>query len=584
MSSRRDGASRTRRRAAVVVVCALLPWLAACSTVPQTSATVQIPQTGRPPAPEVGIEPLSPEPGATAEEIVRGFVDAAASTQAGHPVAREHLTAEAAGTWTDEGGISVISPDYASVTTDAGSVRITADLIGNVDERGIFSVAGSGLFTREYLLEEVEGEWRIANPPAGLVMLEPDFARLYDRRLIYFLDPTGTRVVPDPRYLITGDAQPTTLLYRLLEGPSAVLNAGVRNALSGDVQLRSTVEVDGQEAVVDLTGLGTDPAPVLAEISAQVVWTLRQLGIRSVEVRVDGDLVRLDNVPAQQTVDDWASFNPDAVPVDAVGHYIDDRTLRVAPSGEPTPGAAGAGAGGGLTSAAVKADVTTGELAFLVGVRSAQGRQQLVAGPYGGELAPVLEGSSFSTPTVAAPRAEVWTVRDGSEVVRVQPGSVPQAVSAPTLAGLGRAEVLQLSPDGVRAALVIEGPEGTTLYIGTVVREEEGGVALRDLRAITPSLSQVVDVAWRDSEDLYVLAGSAGEDQVVPYVVSVDGWDLTEVPVSGLPSEPASIAAAPTRPPLVSAGRTIWQLSGGTWVTLERGAEPRPGTEPFYPL
>jgi hypothetical protein len=572
-----------RRRLAVLALTAVLPSSAACSTVPLTSATVEIPQTAPAPTPDVGIEPLAPDPGATAEDVVRGFIDAAASTVAGHPVAREHLTGEAAETWSDEGSISVISPDYASVTTNAGSVRVTADLIGSVDERGIFTVGGSGSFTREFLLEEVEGEWRITNPPDGLVMLEPDFIRLYDRRQAYFLDPTGTRVVPDPRYLITGDAQPTALLDRLFEGPSAVIDAGVRNALSGEVQLRSTVEVDGQEAVVDVTGLGADPAPVLAEISAQVVWTLRQLGIRSVEIRVDGDLVRLDGVPPQQTVDDWASFDPDAVPVDAVGHYLDDGALRVAPTGEPTPGPAGAGAYG-LVSAAVKADVTTGELAFLVGVRSVPGGQQLVAGPYGGELATVLAGASFSTPTVAAPRAEVWTVRDGSEVVRVQPGSVPQAVSAPTLPGLGRARVLQLSPDGVRAAAVIEGPGGTALYVGTVVRDDEGGVALRDLRVITPSLTQVVDVAWRDSEELYVLAGGAGEDAIVPYTVSVDGWNLAEVPVSGLPSEPSSIAALPTRQPLVSAGRTIWALAGGTWRTLERGAEPRPGTVPFYPL
>ena len=40
------------------------------------------------------------------------------------------------------------------------------------------------------------------------------------------------------------------------------------------------------------------------------------------------------------------------------------------------------------------------------------------------------------------------------------------------------------------------------------------------------------------------------------------------------------------RPRPGAAGRpagTIWQLNGGTWVTLVRGAEPLPGTAPFYP-
>jgi hypothetical protein len=574
---------RAGRGAALVAVIGLLPGLAACSTVPLTSATVQITQAPERPVPEVGIEPLRPEAGATPEEIVRRFIDAAASTLAGHPIAREHLTPQAAETWSDETGISVISQDYASVTTDEGSVKVTADLIGTVDERGIFIVGGTGVFTREFSLEEVEGEWRISNPPDGLILLQPDFERLYDRRQAYFLDPTGQRVVPDPRYLITGDAQPTALINRVLEGPSAALSAGVRNPLSGDVQLRSAVTVNGQSAVVDLTGLGTDPAPVLAEICAQVVWTLRQLGIRTVDVRVDGEPVELDGVPPVQTTDDWISFDPDTVPADAVGHYVDAGALRVVTTGEPSPGPAGAGAYG-LTSAAVKADVRTGELSFLAGVRSFDGREQLLAGPYAGELAPVLEGGTLSAPTVASTRAEAWVVRDGTEIVRIQAGSVPQAVTAPTLPGLGRAEVLELSPDGVRAAVVVDGPEGATLYVGTVVRDEDGTVALRDLRGIAPSLSPVVDVAWRDSEELLVLAGDVGEDRIVPYLLGVDGWGLDDVSVSGLPSQPTSIAAAPTRLPLVSAGGTIWQQASGTWITLERGAEPRPGTDPFYPL
>ena len=74
------------------------------------------------------------------------------------------------------------------------------------------------------------------------------------RAAAYFLDPTGRRVVPDPRHLIRGAAQPTALVQRLLEGPSAALAAGVDNPLGG-VQLRSAVTVRGQEATVDLTGL-----------------------------------------------------------------------------------------------------------------------------------------------------------------------------------------------------------------------------------------------------------------------------------------------------------------------------------------
>jgi hypothetical protein len=572
------------RRASVArwaPVLALLLAVTGCSTVPSASSTVQITDAPSRPSETVGIEPLPPEPGATPEEIVRGFVDAAASVRPGHPVAQQHLTPAAAKTWSDEAGITILSPDYATVATEAGAVTLTANPVGTVDPRGVFTVGGTGVFSRQFNLEQVDGEWRINNPPDGLIILQPDFERLYVERDAFFLDPTKQRVVPDPRLLIKGAAQPTTLIQRILDGPSGYIAAGVRNPLTG-VQLRNTVTIREQAAVVDLTGLPVDPAPVLSEICAQIVWTLSPM-TRTVDIRVDGQSVDIPGVPVEQTVEDWAAFDPDAVPLDAVGHYLSGGALHTVAAGAPAPGPAGTGVYG-LTGAAVSADPHTDKLSFLVGVRSDATGAALFAGPYDQELAQVLTATTLSSPSVAATRSEAWVVRDGNDVVRVPAGAAPQAVNAPTLQGLGRADVLRLSPDGVRAALVVNGPGGHSLYVGTVVRAEDGSVELRDLRTIAPTLSQVVDVAWRDSGHLLVLASDQREDRVDPYEVGVDGWGLSTVPSAGLPSQPESIAAAPTRQPLVDAGGTIWQLAGGTWVTLVRGAEPLPGTAPFYPL
>ena len=109
-------------------------------------------------------------------------------------------------------------------------------------------------------------------------------------------------------------------------------------------------------------------------------------------------------------------------------------------------------------------------------------------------------------------------------------------------------------------------------------------MALRDLRDVAPSLSQVADVAWGDSDTLLVLAGDAGDDRIAPYSVAWTAGAWSRCPRPGSPASRRTIAAAPTRQPLVDAGGTIWQLAGGTWVTLVRGPEPLPGTAPFYPL
>jgi hypothetical protein len=573
-----SGRRSARVLAPLAALLVVLPAaLSACSTVPASSPTVRITQAAVRPSEHVGIEPLPPEKGATQEEIVRGFIEAAASSVPGHPVAREHLAPPAADTWSDESGITVISPDYAIVTTDSDTVEVTGNLIGTVDPRGVFAVAGaSDAFTRDFTLKQVKGEWRITDPRDGLVILEPDFERLYDQRAAYFIDPTGQRVVPDPRYLISGEAQPTALVERLLNGPSPGLAAGVTNPLGG-VQLRRTVAVSGQAATVDLTGLSTDAAPVLSEVCAQLVWSLSQLGIQSVQVLVDGDPIHLNGVPSEQSVDDWATFDPDAVSVNAVGHYLNHGTLRTATKGGPAPGPAGKSTYG-ISSAAVWADPRTGALSYLAAVRVNSAHATLFAGPYGGALQPVLTAGSLTAPSVSATRSEAWVVKDGTTVLRVPSGAGPRPVSAPTLPGPILA--LKLSPDGVRAAVVVE---GSTLYVGTVVRGQDGSVALRDFRQVAPSLSRVVDVAWQNSGQLLVLAGDSTQDRIVPYLVGIDGWGLTSVTTSGLPSQPTSIGAAPNRDPLVSAGGSIWQLAGGTWITLVRGGQLA-GTAPFYPL
>jgi Lipoprotein LpqB beta-propeller domain/Sporulation and spore germination len=567
------------RRLALLAAALLV--LTGCSTVPTSSPTVQITQAPTRPDDDVGIEPLRPEPGATPEEIVRGFVDAAASTVRGHPVAREHLTPDAARSWSDEGGITILGRDYATFVTDSGTVTVTAGVVGTVDPNGVFTVGGTEPFSRQFTLQRVDGEWRIADPPDGLLMLQPDFERLYDDVTAYFLDPTGQRLVPEPRYLITGDAQPTSLVDRELDGPSPALAAGVRNPLSG-AELRRAITLDGQTVTVDLTNVEPDPSPGLSELCAQLVWTLNQFSARSVEILIDGEPVQLDGIPAVQTVDDWQQYDPDGAVVDAVGHYLSGGALFTV-AGTAAPGPAGAGQYR-LTGAAVSADPRTGKLTWMAGTAGAPDGAALLTGPYGGELTPVVTATSLTAPTVAATRAEIWVVRDGDEVVRIPSGAAPQAVNAPTLPGLGTARVLQLSPDGVRAAVVIDGPTGPALYVGTVARSQDGAVALRDLRAIAPSLSQVADVAWRDGSTLVVLAGDAGQDRTVLYTVGVDGWGLDDLPTAGLPGQPDSVAAAPSRRPLVSAGGTIWEFSGGTWLTLIRGAEPLPGSRPFYPL
>ena len=90
----------------------------------------------------------------------------------------------------------MLSPDYATVATKADAITLSAIPVGTVDPRGVFTVAGTGLFTRQFNLAQVDGEWRITDPPDGLIILEPDFERLYVTRDAFFIDPTSSGWCP----------------------------------------------------------------------------------------------------------------------------------------------------------------------------------------------------------------------------------------------------------------------------------------------------------------------------------------------------------------------------------------------------
>ena len=389
-------------------------------------------------------------------------------------------------------------------------------------------------------------------PPDGLIILEPDFERLYDERggLLPRPDRAARRPRPAPPHR-AGRPSPRRWSQRLLDGPSAALAAGVRNPLAG-VELRSAVTVDGQTAIVDLTGADRPtPRPLLAEICAQLVWTLTQLDeprIRSVEIRVDGEPVDLDGVPDEQTVDDWAAFDPDAVPVDGVGPLPERRrAAHRHRRASPRPGRPGPGAYG-LTSAAVAADAAQ-RRAVLPGRRPRRrGRRDPVRRPVRRRArlrrstrrtlsAPTRRGD----PAGGLGRARRHLGRAGAGRRRRRRRSARRRWP-----GSGRPTVLQLSPDGVRAALVVDGPGGPG-----ALRRDGRPRRGRRRRPPRPPRDRPGAVAGRrrrlagQRHACSSWPGTRARTGSCPTQVGVDGWGLADVPTAGLPSQPTSIAAAP---------------------------------------
>lgn len=523
----------------------------------------------------IQVEALAPEAGQQPDEVVRGFLAASASNLRGQPVARQYLTPRAAANWADDAGVTVIERDPAAVpSADGAQVALTGRIIGSVDADGVYTGAETEL--RQVLsLVQVDDQWRIDNPPPGVVLRIDDFRRAYVQYNLYFLDPTGTKVVPDPRFFLSGSvARANSLVEELLAGPSPFLAPAVTTEFTPDVTLLSNVQ-EVRDIEVNLSGLQERSPASLQRLSAQLIWTLKQLSIAQLTLRSDGQLLSVPGVGGVQRADDWQSYDPDFVPANTVGHYLDQGAVWT-DEGQRIPGPAGEGAYA-LSSAGASAAQNR-----LAGVTETPGGSSLLVGDYGGTLAPALTGLTFSPPAWNEPTQEVWAVRDGREVVRVPKRAPPQVVTTADLSAPGPIRSLQLSRDGTRAAVVV-GPAGAAdLYVARVARSGST-VQLSGFTPLATSLRDVIDVAWATATQLLLLATDPADGRRKPWLVSVDGAVLDLQPRGNLPEDATGIAAAPGRPALASAGGSMYQLDDQTWTTLVRGLPFFPGTAPFYP-
>jgi hypothetical protein len=104
---------------------------------------------------------------------------------------------------------------------------------------------------------------------------------------------------------------------------------------------------------------------------------------------------------------------------------------------------------------------------------------------------------------------------------------------------------------------------------------------VRNVRRLRPAdLTDVVAVDWRASELLVVVTRSP--DRLVAQV-TVDGLQLASQLVNNLTPPLTAVAAAPSRPLLVTDQSGVWSFAGGqqdAWRPVLAGA---PGAEPLYP-
>ena len=579
------------------VLVALLTLLPGCAGVPDSSApqaigTVERPEPERLPEPNTGMSP---------DQLLREFLKATADPADRHRAARQFLTESASKDWDDGGGALLIDKVVFTETRSSDTVSVTmkAQILGSLSDIGVFET-GEGELPDPGPIELVQTSsgWRINRLPNGVFLDWQEFQATYKRNTLYFIDPTGTTVVPDPRYVAVSDPDllATELITKLLVGPRPEMAKAVRNLLGPPLKLRGPVtRADGGKtgvgrgyggARIELESLTTTDPSSRQLLAAQLIWTLARADIKGPYlIEVDGAALDDRFVDGWKTTD-VAATDPGAVDGATAGVHallggvlvkLDGQQYTVVP-----------GSFGELSGQRAAALSRTGADVATVVAPAPDGPEpgsSLWIGPVGGQANRVTDGRTLSRPSWALDNA-VWVVVDGNSVVRVireeasgQPARIPVDTAAVTSGFPGAITDLQLSRDSTRAALVIDGQ-----VVLTGVEQTPGGeFALTYPRRIGFGLgNSVVSLGWRTGDDIVVTRTDPAHP--VSYVnldgVNSDGPNSNVVmPVTAVAANPAAV--------YVADARGVLQLLATSAENSQTWTEVRPlmtpGTIPVLP-
>ena len=567
-----------------------------------------------------GLVMKGPRDGWTPMQIVLNFILASADFADHRAVAREYLTRAASTSWQPGPGpaVTVIAqpPSPGPTSLPFGSrgradVQIGVQVLGQVTASGQYIPEPGGQAEEQqgFTLAKVYGQWRITRLPTGsdgrisheLLLTKDLFQLAYQPRDLYYLDPSGKHLVPDPVFVpVDTTSLASDLVNALRVSPQGWLADGVLSAFPPSAHLLRPVEVPpgSRTAIVSLSLPRADATDSsVAQISAQLVWTLTSPGFRSsalsaVKLYVNG---KPWTPPGADSAVQSRSDYPQPALDPAAGQNLyfltsggAARVLRgQGPGSVPVPGQAGTGRTP-LSGIAVSPDQR-----YLAGVAGPAGAATVYtedlaaaarqhASASAGGLEAQLTGITVSALTWDS-GDNLWIA--GSQHGRPRlwvlsaVGGVPVSVALPAVAK--QVADLRVAADGVRVAMIVNTASGRQVLLAAIVRaaasvRTEAQVTLSAATQIGADLSVPIALSWYDADHLLVVNASAS------------GPEVEEVPVDGDRSsyygiEPgmAAIAAAGPRN-LVVAGLQTGYLAKTVGLS-ELWSQFVPGHDPVFP-
>ena len=528
--------------------------LAGCTALP-TSGPVRVagPQNV---TDDVSVQylPAGPVAGASQREILDGFLAAGAAAQDNYRVSRSFLTDKFATEWdpTAETLVRGASIDFTTSGTD--SLSITTPILARIARGGIYTDEKFGA-TQSFDVKfiQVAGEWRISKAPDAILLGRSTFESAFQPYSVFFYNSDRTKLVPEVRYFPRQGDPATRVARAVIAGPSANLPHASTAFPAGSALVASPIEVVDGRALVDVTSDVIEASPddqraMLVEMTASLTSLS---SITSVDLTVDRTVLSIStfgssSILALPLVND----NPVVLSDGVFGFVSGSRVDPIGPLnnriGEVEPLSISFD---GLDTAAVG----TASGVYRVGSQTTLVASQRSA------VEPQIDDTGA-----------VWWVRSTSPAaITVWNNGRAQTFSGPW-SSTARIAAIEVSREGSRVAIAVNGSAGPALYVASIDRDTSGAVrAIAGFHDLPLGGNTVIDIAWADA----VSVAAITENIALSYVELASVGGITEV--LGTVDSPLSIAGGNGPNQLVvrnSEGQLFVPRSGG-WQTLGVTAE-----------
>ncbi|MDO5097594.1 MAG: MtrAB system accessory lipoprotein LpqB [Corynebacterium sp.] len=532
-------APKIKRTVTGVALIASISTVAACASLPSSSE----PQALRSVEAASPTTDLGPIPGREPDLLLRDFYAVSASPSQQYQQARSFLSDNIKQEWSPGPEIVVLDRiDMSSnPSTDANSVSytVTGTVVGTIAEGGAYNPSNDE-YRATVTLSKADGEWRVSDLPNQVVVERTELRNRYTPKNLYFFDPSGTTLVSDRRWIYSGNKSlDSALISLLLADPSAVLRPGVLNEFP-----ETTAFTGMEDGVYKFTGGSTMDETQRRRLAAQLVWTLALADISGpYRFEMDDEPLVGESGNTQLTVEDFPEFNPQAPGASSGTLYaLTGGKVSRFSGGNAKQLSGFLGTTGNIESLDVSATLDVAAAVVATGERENK-RSQFHIGPIEGQITKLLEATTLSKPTFEGNTQAVWTVVDGTTVLRVarsaSTGEIAQTEVDTTELGEqhGDISVLRLSATGVRAAFIIDG----RVYTATVTRPTAGERKLTNVRELVPVVGDsAITLEWALDDSL--LVGTASADTPV-WRADVDGSSAIALSSGNIVAPVVSVAA-----------------------------------------